>query len=76
MDVCFSVCTMNGEASLGGAMSGGRFWDGVLVRSKSQFQGARYFHILLHIHCLLCLTQLKTLILQVFPFFLVHYSVF
>jgi len=49
VDVCFSVCTMNGEASLGGAMSGGRFWDGVLVRSKSQFQGARYFHILLHI---------------------------
>jgi hypothetical protein len=39
---CFSVYTMNGEAYLGGAMSGEAFWDGVHGRSKSQFQGARY----------------------------------
>ncbi len=38
---CFSVYTMNGEAYLGGAMSGEAFWDGVHGRSKSQFQGAR-----------------------------------
>jgi hypothetical protein len=37
VDFGFSVYTMNGEASLGGVTNGGRFWDGVLVRSKSWF---------------------------------------
>jgi hypothetical protein len=72
VDVGFSVYTMNGEVSLGGVMNGGQFWDGVLVRSKSRFYSTRYFHILLPIHCLFCLTQLETIILPVFQFFLLH----
>jgi hypothetical protein len=31
------VYAMNGEAFLGGVTNGGRFWDGVLVRSNSWF---------------------------------------
>lgn len=37
-----SACTMNGEAFLGGAMSGRAYWDGALLRSKSLSQGVRY----------------------------------
>jgi hypothetical protein len=37
-----SVHTMNGRASLGGAVSGGAFGGGLLLRSKSLWRGARY----------------------------------
>ncbi len=41
-----SVYTMNGEACLGGALSGGAFWDGLRSRSNLLWQGKRYTFIL------------------------------
>jgi hypothetical protein len=36
-----SVCTINGEAFLGWALIRGPFWDGVPLRIKFRYQGAR-----------------------------------
>lgn len=41
-----SVYTMNGEACLGGALSGGAFWDGLRSRSNLSSQGKRYVILL------------------------------
>jgi hypothetical protein len=41
-----SVYTMNGEAYLVGAVSGGAFWDGLHLRSNLLWQGKRYSIIL------------------------------
>ena len=37
-----SVYTMNGEACLGGALSGKAFWDGLHLRSNLLWRGKRF----------------------------------